>query len=215
MRHLVWVSVLVLALGARAQSPSPTAAPTGAVIEGKVAVQEPPHAADAPANPGETPFSEVVLYLDGFPAGTTFPPPAKEAMLIQRKKHFVPYILPVQVGSVVRFPNEDPIYHNVFSLSSVQPFNIGRYPNGPGKTVTFNKVGRIRVFCDIHSTMKANILVLPAPHFVFPRSDGTFRLENVPAGSYWVTAWHERLKAQQKPVTIAPGQTVKLEFELR
>lgn len=206
-----------LAPSALAQSPSPDASPaaTGAVIEGKIAVDEPPHTGDAPARDDETPFSNVLVYLDGFPPGTTFPPATAEGSMKQKKKRFLPYILPVQVGATVRFPNDDDIFHNVFSLSQVQPFNIGRYPKGPGKTVTFSKVGRIRVFCDIHSFMKANILVLPSPHYVFPKSDGTFRLENVPAGTYWVTAWHERLKAQQKPVTIAAGQTVKLDFALK
>jgi hypothetical protein len=215
--HILALAAFLIAGSAFAQSPSPAASPaaSGATIEGKIAVDEPPHTSDAPARDDEAPFSNVLVYLDGFPPGTTFPPPSDEGSMKQKKKRFYPYILPVQVGGTVRFPNEDDIFHNVFSLSQVQPFNIGRYPKGPGKTVTFTKVGRIRVFCDIHSFMKANILVLPSPHFAFPKPDGTFRLENVPAGTYWVTAWHERLKAQQKPVTIKPGETVKLEFAIK
>lgn len=192
-------------------------APSGAVILGRVEVQEPPPPASATPPLGassrddDSPLTNVVIYLKGFPAGTTFPPPATEGRLIQRKKRFVPYILPVQVGSTVRFPNEDDIFHNVFSLTK-PAFNIGRYPKGPGKTVTFGKEGRVRVFCDIHSFMKSNILVLPGPHFTLPSTNGTFRLENVPSGSYWISAWHDRIPETQKPVTVKPGETVTVDF---
>lgn len=187
------------------------AAGTG-TIEGTITVKE---AAPPPPDPGEVPFSDVVVYLDGFAPGTTFPPPAREARMIQRRKRFVPYVLPVQVGSTVRFPNEDDLFHNVFSSSLTQKFDIGRYPRGPGKTQVFGKVGRVRVFCEIHSFMKANILVLPGPHFVFPDRTGKYKIENAPAGTYYAVGWHDRLKSVSKPVTVPPGQTVKLDFTLQ
>lgn len=179
------------------------AADTG-TIEGTITVKDP---APPPPDPSEVPFSNVVVYLDGFPAGTTFPPPATEGRLLQKKKRFWPYILPVQVGSTVRFPNDDDLFHNVFSLSPTEKFNIGRYPKGAGKTQVFDTVGRVRVFCDIHSFMKANILVLPSPHFVFPDRTGHYRIANAPVGTYYVVGFHDRLKSVTKPVEVKVGQT--------
>src|SRR5207247_843163 len=105
--------------------------------------------------------------------------------------------------------------HNVFSISKTTPFNIGRYGKGPGKTITFNKVGCIRVFCDIHSFMNANLLVLPSPHFMLCDASGHFKLEGVPTGSYYVVAWHPRLKSQQVPVTVTGGKTSTADITVR
>lgn len=176
-------------------------------IEGTVTVKDP---APPPPDPEDVPFSNVLVYLDGFPAGTAFPPPAQEARLLQKKKRFHPYILPVQVGTTVRFPNDDDLFHNVFSLSKTQKFNIGRYPKGPGKTQVFSTVGRVRVFCDIHSFMKANILVLPSPHFVFPDRKGHYKIENAPEGTYYVMGFHDRLNTVSASVTVKAGQTTTL-----
>jgi plastocyanin len=190
----------------------PLLAQGAGTIEGTIKVEVPPPDPDAdPVNELEN----VVIYLDGFPAGTTFAPPTTEGSMRQRKKHFMPYILPIQVGSKVRFPNDDDLFHNVFSLSKTMPFDIGQYPKGPGLSLQFNKVGRVRVFCKIHSFMKANILVLPSPHFTQPGADGKFRLENVPAGSYFVVAWHEHLKQDQTKVAVEPGKTVTTNFTIR
>jgi len=205
------VSRALIALALFALAPLACAADTG-TIEGQIAIQE----AAPPADPAHVPFSDVVVYLNGFAPGTTFPPPTQEVSLTQRKKRFVPYILPIQAGTTVRFPNDDDIFHNVFSVSRDQQFNIGRYPKGPGKTHVFTRVGQVRVFCDVHSFMKAHILVLPSPHFTQPDRSGHFRLDGVPTGSYWVVSWHDRLKnPEQKPITVAAGQTVKVDLTIK
>jgi hypothetical protein len=180
-------------------------------IEGTIKVAAPPPDGDAdPVNEMEN----VVVYLDGFPEGTAFPPPSTEGSMRQRKKHFMPYILPIQVGTKVRFPNDDDLFHNVFSLSKTMPFDIGQYPKGPGLSLQFNRVGRVRVFCKIHSFMKANILVLPSPHFTQPSNEGKYRMENVPVGSYFVVAWHEHLKQDQTKVTVEAGKTATVDFSI-
>lgn len=202
MRLVVWLAMLLLA--------SQVQAGTG-TIEGTVTVKDP--APPAP-DPEDVPFANVLVYLDGFAPGTTFPPPRQEAQLQQRKKRFIPYILPVQVGTTVRFPNDDDLFHNVFSLSKAQKFNIGRYPKGPGKTQQFNTVGRVRVFCDIHSFMKANILVLPSPHFAFPGRTGTYKIENAPEGTYYVMGFHDRLNTASAPVTVKAGQTTTVNLTI-
>jgi plastocyanin len=215
------------AASVRAAAPSPAASPPGpaaqaapgggsGTIEGRVRIELPASRQDGgDPDSSATDLRKVVVYVDAFPAGVTFAPPAREAELRQRKKSFVPYILPIQVGTSVRFPNDDELFHNVFSLSKTHAFNIGRYPHGPGKLVTFNKVGRIRVFCDIHSAMKANILVLPSPHFATSDEDGRFRLAGVPAVDCFAVAWHDTLEGPKVPVSVKSGETTRVDLVIR
>lgn len=206
MRHLAFLVLVALA------APALRADPTG-TIEGQITLLDP----QAPApEPGVSPYVTTLVFANGFPAGMTFPPPSKEAEMKQSHKRFVPYILPIQVGTTVRFPNEDDFFHNVFSATKSNPFNIGRYPHGPGKTQVFAKVGHVKVFCDIHSFMKGHIVVLPSPHFVTPDAKGHYRLDGVPVGSYWVSTWHDRLaKPEQKPVTVKAGETAKVDLTVQ
>ena len=108
----------------------------------------------------------------------------------QENKAFIPASLVVQRGTRVTFPNMDPVYHNVFSSSPVQPFDLGSYRQGDkAGTVTLNKPGVVEVFCNMHSQMRAAVLVVPNGHSAKAAADGSFRLENVPLGSRRVIAW--------------------------
>ena len=91
------------------------------------------------------------------------------------------------------FPNDDPIYHNVFSLSRAKTFNLGRFPKGKSRGVRFDKPGVVKVFCQIHSHMSATVMVFDHPWFAIPDEEGTFELPDVPPGNHQITAWHERL----------------------
>ena len=102
----------------------------------------------------------------------------------QQNETFVPHVLAITKGSTVEFPNDDPFFHNVFSLSSTASFNLGRYPRGQTRAQTFTKPGLVKVFCDIHSHMSASILVLDHPYFTIPAVDGVYELTNVPPGQY-------------------------------
>ena len=121
----------------------------------------------------------------------------------QRNETFVPYVLPVVVGTTVEFPNNDPIFHNVFSLSKAQRFDLGRYAAGQSKSVRFDRPGIVRVFCDIHSHMSAYILVLAHRYFATTGDDGRYRIEGVPPGRYTVVAWTDGQERARRTVELA------------
>ena len=133
--------------------------------------------------------------------------------LRQKNKTFLPRVLGVPVGSLVDFPNDDLIFHNVFSLSPPQPFDLGLYRSGQSPSRTFTQPGTYRVFCNIHPQMSALILVVPTPHVVVANQDGRFVLD-LPAGRYRLTAVSERASPASVEVvaeagaTIAPGLTL-------
>lgn len=153
-----------------------------------------------------------VVYLDQAPRGAFEEREPMRAVLDQRNETFVPHVLAVTVGSVVDFPNSDRIYHNVFSLSKTQRFDLGRYAVGKSKSVRFDRPGVVRVFCDIHSHMNAFILVFSHRFFDVTDADGRFALTAVPPGAYNVVAWYEGEARSTRAVTVAPGAAVDLDF---
>ncbi len=133
----------------------------------------------------------------------------------QTGERFVPHLLALATGSTVDFPNEDTTYHNVFSLSKPKRFDLGRYAAGKSKAVVFDKPGIVRVFCDIHSHMNAFILVFSHRFFAMTDEEGRYRIEQVPPGTYRVTAWYEGIAQQTQRVTITDGGAAELDFSLR
>ena len=125
----------------------------------------------------------------------------------QRNEAFVPHLLAITVGTTVDFPNSDRTYHNVFSLSRPRPFDLGRYAAGRSKSITFDRPGIVRVFCDIHSHMSAFILVFAHPFFAVTAGDGTYRIDGIPPGSYTVKVWNEVLARQSRTVTVGDGDS--------
>jgi plastocyanin len=109
-----------------------------------------------------------------------------------QRKTFVPRVLVVQRGSRVRFPNGDPILHNVFSVSSPNQFDLGLNRQGPGKEKRFDEAGIVRVFCNVHHDMVGYILVLDTPYFVSPNEAGDFTLAGLSRGPGKLTVWHEQ-----------------------
>jgi hypothetical protein len=154
----------------------------------------------------------VVIYVNGLRPPT--PPPPMRARIAQKDEQFVPPVTAVTVGSTVDFPNEDPFFHNVFSLSKAATFDLGRYPSGSSRSRTFAKPGIVKVFCDIHSHMTTLIMVLDHRWFTIPSDDGTFTLPPLPAGELTVVAWHERIGERRERVRVAAGQTARLSFTL-
>jgi|SRR5579859_4522750 len=133
-------------------------------------------------------FERMVVILEG---GKLPPPPGVAAVLNQQGSRFDPELIVVPTGSTVQFPNQDPIFHNVFSLSKAHKFDLGYYPQGQSRTVKFNEAGVVQVYCHIHANMYAAIVVTDSPWYVKPAADGSFSFSNVPPGHYRLTAWHK------------------------
>ncbi len=135
------------------------------------------------------------------------------ARMVQRGKRFIPHVLAIPTGTTVEFPNFDPIFHNAFSNFSGQRFDTGLYPPGTSESVVFRREGIVRVFCNIHSTMSAVIVVVNTPFIAVTGRDGVFRLDGVSPGDYRMKVWHERataeeLRALERRIAVSNGSVV-------
>lgn len=180
----------------------------------KVRVYADPGLLPASTQPDSNPLANVVLYLDA-PGETVARSAAALPLAIrQRGERFRPHVLAVRAGSVVDFPNDDPFYHNVFSLSSAKSFDLGRYPAGQTKSVEFTHPGMVQIFCHIHADMSAYVLVFDHPYFAVPDAAGHFAIEDVPPGDYQLVAWHERVHPLATPVHVAAGGTARVQVRI-
>ena len=150
----------------------------------------------------------VVYYTPATAPRRAATPPVFE-MATQRKE-FRPRTLVVPVGAKVRFPNQDPILHNVFSVSGGNAFDLGLLPKGPGKEATFREPGLVRVFCNVHQSMTAYVLVLDTPYSASPDAAGAFELSGLPPGNGTLSVWHERGEVVSRPVTVPAGGALAL-----
>jgi plastocyanin len=160
-------------------------------------------------------FSGVVVWLEPVGNGhAAVPISTRRAEIVQKNKKFIPHVLAVPVGSQVDFPNFDPIFHNAFSSFSGQPFDVGLYPPGTSRSVTFKREGVVRVFCNIHQTMSAIIVVVKTPWYGVTNAQGRFQIAGVPPGDYRMRVFYERapadeLKGLERRVTV-DGATMDL-----
>jgi hypothetical protein len=125
--------------------------------------------------------------------------------LTQHNARFEPEFLVVPVGGKVEMPNQDTIFHNVFSFSRPNEFDLGIYPSGESRSVVFRHAGLVRVYCSIHESMSAMVLVAPSPWFAIVSASGEYRIPDVPAGRYQLTAWNEKLPQSSQPLTVGSG----------
>lgn len=147
----------------------------------------------------EQPFSPALVYLEGVPA---FKPAEGTVEVKQDGLQFQPRAVAVQRGMRVSFPNLDKEYHNVFSYSKAKRFDLGRFPKGETREVTFDEAGLVRIFCEIHDHMRAFVLVVDTPCYASASLDGKFSLPKVPAGIYTLVAWHEQYEAVRQKVEV-------------
>jgi plastocyanin len=218
------LALVVVALHVLAWTPPAGAAPDFGAIAGvvrlttKVRGNPIPTAAYSPRGverhqpPSTAEIHNVVVYLKGVDYRGPLAVQTRE--IAQDHEAFTPRVLAVTRGSTVTFPNEDPFYHNVFSLSGSAPFDLGRYPRGQARGRTFAKAGLVKVYCHIHSQMSASILVLDHPFFAMPADSGAFEIERVPPGRYAIVGWHERVGERTAAVRVEPGVTTSIELSL-
>jgi len=149
---------------------------------------------------------ESVVYVDAV-AGKTFTAPTAKHVMDQKGLVFTPHVLAVEQGTTVEFLNSDKVAHNVFWTSvggnKKLGHNLGTWPQGEKRPFKFDNPGAVPLFCNVHPEMSAYIVVSPTPYFATTDKSGAYKIENVPDGSYSVTAWHEGAKNQSKPVTVA------------
>ena len=155
----------------------------------------------------------AVVYLEGNDLDQQkYPIPSRNPALDQKNLQFHPQVLPVLVGTTVDFPNRDNLFHNVFSYSEAKDFDLGRYPKDDSRSVTFDRPGVVRVYCDIHSNMSATILVLRHPYFAVPDNNGDYVIRDVPPGRYRIVLWYDRDAAEHRSVEVPADSTVQVDF---
>jgi plastocyanin len=196
-------------------------------IRGRVDVRVERSVRDARPDPGALGMSHgrdpgdrrsSVVYLESAPRAAFEPDEDRRARLNQREERFVPHVLAITAGTWVDFPNTDRTYHNVFSLSKGNEFNLGRYASGRSRAVRFDRPGIVRVFCEIHSHMSAFILVFAHRFFAVTDDDGRYRIDGVPPGPYTLAVWNETVHGEppRRQVTIAEsGGDVTADFNIR
>ena len=158
------------------------------------------------SDPGGTGISDAVVFIETMPDGAANVG-KPTAVMDQVQKEFVPHLLPVVVGTEVSFPNHDQIHHHVYSFSRTKTFEIPLYKGEETAPVLFDKVGAVKVGCNIHDWMSGVILVVPTNYFAVTAADGSFTIVAVPPGTYTLTVWHEgaKTKAEETAKTVQVG----------
>ena len=156
--------------------------------------------------------SRVVIYLEGPVPPVQNPDPPATQQIKQLDRRFVPDMVVVPVGSTVSFPNMDPIFHNIYSLSKPKSFDLGSYDKGETRKVAFPKPGIIEIYCHLHPNMAATVFVVPNRWYARPDSNGQYRISDVPPGQYTVVAWHRSAGFFRKTVFIEDGHDVAADF---
>ena len=177
-----------------ATEPAPRPQPAGATVSGTVM-----------GGGGHGPGG-AVIWLKRVGGETAKPAPAHGKVVTQRNKTFIPHVLVVPVGSKVSFRNEDPIFHNIFSLSKPNDFDTGLYKQGATYQQTFKHAGVVQILCNIHSSMLGVIVVVDTPYYAQAEGSGTFSIKGVPPGDYEMKVWHEAAsKVTEQRLTVGAG----------
>jgi plastocyanin len=168
---------------------------------------------------GDVPLSELVIYLESPDAGRAMSAPVAAVKVSQKGAQFSPALTIISVGQTVEFPNDEDrlIEHNVFSNAPAKRFDLGLYPPGQTRSVTFDKPGAVFLYCSIHRHMDGVIFVSPTPYFSRVDNDGNYRIENVPAGKWVLKTWQRRKRfaEQSVPLDVGTQKAVAANLELR
>lgn len=178
---------------------------TGSTVTGRLILES-----DSGKQRKEAGISAAV-WLTPLRDSTGVPAPAADGYtLVQKNKQFIPHLLIVPVGSIVHFPNRDPLFHNVFSLFEGQRFDLGLYEAGATRDVVFTREGISYIFCNIHPEMSAVVISLATPYYSQADENGRFAIEHVPAGTYTVHFW---LEGESQAVLSSLSRTMQVGHE--
>ena len=156
------------------------------------------------------PAQNAVIWLDV--ANAPPQPQTSRVVLDQRNLTFTPHVLAVRVGTTVEFPNNDKVFHNVFSFRDGKKFDLGMYPKGMSKRIVFDKPGLARLFCNIHPNMAAYVLAVDTPYFAVSNEHGTFSSAGVPAATYTYHAWRPGGQPLSGSITFDGNQTLEINW---
>lgn len=158
---------------------------------------------------------DAVIYVEKVP-GKTFAPPKEHLRMDQKNMTFVPHVMPVLTGTTVDFLNSDDVLHNVFSPDKcAEKFNLGSWPKGQTKSYTFKDAGcNVTLLCNVHPEMEGFIIVLDNPYFAVSAKDGSYAIKDVPAGTYTLKIWHQKLKGADVKVEVPEKQNATVDFEI-
>ena len=157
---------------------------------------------------------DFVVYIDKPATAEEGAIPQVPAVTTQRDANFEPHVVPIAVGGIVRWINADDIFHNVYSMADTKQFDLGFYKKEKVPEIKFDEVGRVDVFCAIHTKMHCIIFVVPNRHFALADSHGRFVIKDVPAGTYKLRAWQERLPSQTREIVVPAEGEVQVDFAL-
>jgi len=193
------VVFLIFLLAFAVRIPQAKAGGQGGIIKGTV---DSPYVSRFPA----------LVYIDH--VNGSFPPPKENPHMSQKSMTFRPHILPVLKGSTVDFTNDDTVDHNVFSPpGSATSFNLGIYGTGVKRTEKFDHLGEVPLLCSVHPEMSAFVIVLQNPYYALADNAGAFEIKDVPAGTYQLKVWDEKIKGAPQQVTVEAGKTATVAFK--
>jgi len=153
----------------------------------------------------------TVVFLDGVSGPLSFEPPRGRIRMHQKNAQFEPRFLAVPAGQTLEMPNDDAIFHNVFSFSKPNDFDLGLYPAGESRSVRFAHPGVVNIYCSIHESMTATVFVAPSPWLAVAKPTGEFELRGVPPGRYRLRVWNERLPEAGQIVEVTAGATRRVD----
>jgi plastocyanin len=155
------------------------------------------------------PAQHAVVWLD---ASTQAAAQAQRVVVDQRNLSFLPHVLAVQVGTVVDFPNNDKVFHNVFSFRDGKKFDLGMYPKGTAKRIVFDQPGLSRLFCNIHPNMAAYVMAVDTPYFAVSDDKGAFTVARVPPGTYTYHAWRPGGQPLTGSITVDGNSVLEIRW---
>jgi plastocyanin len=158
---------------------------------------------------------DAIVYIEKV-GDNKYDAPSEHGIVDQMNLVFIPHVIAVQKGTTVDFPNNDQVRHNVFSPPDCcNQFNLGTYDVGASKPVTFTDTCEVPLLCNVHAEMSAFVVVFDNPYFAVTAKGGSYKIDNVPPGTYKLKTWHEKLRSEEQEVKVEGGKTVEVTFELK